>query len=189
MCEATGTVGTFCCSDDDQYSHRSGSSRRNTPAPTMSSSTTQDDAHGRPAEASYLRSRSRSGRSNRASSGSWTGSACGAGGGGGETALASEALSGLLALALAPQGKSAEAASMAAAWTSLGAALAGRGSRCARSGKLRCAARLLMASVATSCARAAISAVAKVPSQMRDFLRGSLISDTHLPQLRMRTPW
>ncbi|EMS60088.1 hypothetical protein TRIUR3_27081 [Triticum urartu] len=110
MCEATGTVGTFCCSDDDQYSHRSGSSRRNTPAPTMSSSTTQDDAHGRPAEASYLRSRSRSGRSNRASSGSWTGSACGAGGGGGETALASEALSGLLALALAPQGKSAEAA-------------------------------------------------------------------------------
>jgi hypothetical protein len=27
-----------------------------------------------------------------------------------------------------------------------------------------------------------------VPSQMRDFLRGSLISDTHLPQLRMRTP-
>uniref|UniRef100_A0A8R7QPR0 Uncharacterized protein n=1 Tax=Triticum urartu TaxID=4572 RepID=A0A8R7QPR0_TRIUA len=45
-----------------------------------------------------------------------------------------------------------------------------------------------MARAATSCARAAISAVAKVPSQMRDFLRGSRISDTHLPQLRMRTP-
>jgi hypothetical protein len=27
-----------------------------------------------------------------------------------------------------------------------------------------------------------------VPSQMRDFLRGSRISDTHLPQLRRRTP-
>jgi hypothetical protein len=27
-----------------------------------------------------------------------------------------------------------------------------------------------------------------VPSQMRDFLRGSLISDTHLPHARMRTP-
>jgi hypothetical protein len=31
----------------------------------------------------------------------------------------------------------------------------------------------LMASMATSCACATISAVGKVPSQMRDFLRGS----------------
>jgi hypothetical protein len=37
-------------------------------------------------------------------------------------------------------------------------------------------------------ARAAISGRGKVPSQMRDFLRGSLISDTHLPHARMRTP-
>jgi hypothetical protein len=46
----------------------------------------------------------------------------------------------------------------------------------------------LMASAATSCARAAISAVGNVPSQMRDFLRGSRISDTHLPHARIRTP-
>uniref|UniRef100_A0A8R7QTV6 Uncharacterized protein n=1 Tax=Triticum urartu TaxID=4572 RepID=A0A8R7QTV6_TRIUA len=65
---------------------------------------------------------------------------------------------------------------------------AGRGSASARCGKLRCARRPLMATAATSCARAAISAVSKVPSQMRDFLRGSRISDTHLPQLRRRTP-
>jgi hypothetical protein len=45
-----------------------------------------------------------------------------------------------------------------------------------------------MASAATSCARAAISAVANVPSQMRDFFRGSRISDTHLPHARIRTP-
>lgn len=45
-----------------------------------------------------------------------------------------------------------------------------------------------MLSAATSCARAAISGVENVPSQMRDFLRGSRISDTHLPQLRIRTP-
>ncbi|KAM0831980.1 hypothetical protein ACQ4PT_065185 [Festuca glaucescens] len=64
----------------------------------------------------------------------------------------------------------------------------GRGSSWALSGKLRCALRPLMASAAASCARAAISAVGKVPSQMRDFLRGSRISDTHLPQLRRRTP-
>lgn len=41
---------------------------------------------------------------------------------------------------------------------------------------------------ATSWARAAISGVGKVPSQMRDFLRGSRISDTHLPQFLIRTP-
>ncbi|KAH0456221.1 hypothetical protein IEQ34_014128 [Dendrobium chrysotoxum] len=45
-----------------------------------------------------------------------------------------------------------------------------------------------MVNEATSCARAAISAVGKVPSQMRDFFFGSRISETHLPQLRMRTP-
>ncbi|KAG6503706.1 hypothetical protein ZIOFF_036030 [Zingiber officinale] len=41
---------------------------------------------------------------------------------------------------------------------------------------------------ATSCARAAISAVGNVPSQIRDFLRGSRISETHLPQFLIRTP-
>nr|ART89312.1 transcription factor DREB1 [Zea mays] len=45
-----------------------------------------------------------------------------------------------------------------------------------------------MASAATSWARAAISAVGNVPSHMRDFLRGSRISDTHLPHVRIRTP-
>jgi hypothetical protein len=45
-----------------------------------------------------------------------------------------------------------------------------------------------MASAATSWARAAISAVGNVPNQMRDFFRGSRISDTHFPQLRRRTP-
>lgn len=45
-----------------------------------------------------------------------------------------------------------------------------------------------MLSAATSCALAAISGVENVPSQIRDFLRGSRISDTHLPQLRIRTP-
>ncbi|GER25568.1 hypothetical protein STAS_01160 [Striga asiatica] len=45
-----------------------------------------------------------------------------------------------------------------------------------------------MLRAATSCARAAISGVGNVPSQIRDFLRGSRISETHLPQLRIRTP-
>ncbi|CAA6666028.1 unnamed protein product [Spirodela intermedia] len=45
-----------------------------------------------------------------------------------------------------------------------------------------------MLSAATSCARAAISGVGKVPSQIRDFLRGSRISETHFPQLRILTP-
>lgn len=64
----------------------------------------------------------------------------------------------------------------------------GRGSTCARSGKFSTAELPLMLKAATSCARAAISGVENVPSQMRDFLRGSRISDTHLPQLRIRTP-
>lgn len=45
-----------------------------------------------------------------------------------------------------------------------------------------------MLRAATSCALAAISGVGNVPSHMRDFLRGSRISDTHFPQLRIRTP-
>jgi hypothetical protein len=114
-------------------------------------------------------------------------SSCG-GVGGEADAEAAPASGSVAAAALAGAWKSAAAASAAAAWTSLGAAVAGRGRSFASSGKLRCAARPLIASAATSWARAAISAVAKVPSQMRDFLRGSRISDTHLPQARMRTP-
>ncbi|KAF1893710.1 hypothetical protein Lal_00002225 [Lupinus albus] len=45
-----------------------------------------------------------------------------------------------------------------------------------------------MVNAATSCALAAISGVENVPSHMRDFLRGSRISETHFPQLRIRTP-
>ena len=45
-----------------------------------------------------------------------------------------------------------------------------------------------MARAAASWARAAISGVEKVPSQILDFFLGSLISETHLPQWRMRTP-
>ncbi|CAA6656170.1 unnamed protein product [Spirodela intermedia] len=71
---------------------------------------------------------------------------------------------------------------------SLGETVAGRGSTAASSGKLRQADWPLIVSAATSCARAAISAVAKVPSQIRDFFLGSRISDTHFPHLRMRTP-
>nr|GMC51236.1 transcription factor DREB1 [Ipomoea batatas] len=41
---------------------------------------------------------------------------------------------------------------------------------------------------ATSCALAAISGLGKVPSQMRDFFRGSRISETHFPQFLIRTP-
>ncbi|XP_024317198.1 uncharacterized protein LOC112271682 [Brachypodium distachyon] len=81
------------------------------------------------------------------------------------------------------------AANAAAAWTSLGAGDAARGRSLARSGKLRAArAGPLMASAAASWARAAMSAVGKVPSQMRDFFRGSRISDTHFPHARIRTP-
>lgn len=80
------------------------------------------------------------------------------------------------------------AALVAAAWTSWGLRDAGRGNNSASSGKFRMAELPLMLRAATSCARAAISGVENVPSQMRDFLRGSRISDTHLPQLRIRTP-
>lgn len=45
-----------------------------------------------------------------------------------------------------------------------------------------------MVSAAASCALAAISGLENVPSQIRDFFRGSRISDTHFPQFRMRTP-
>lgn len=45
-----------------------------------------------------------------------------------------------------------------------------------------------MLRAATSWALAAISGVGKVPSHILDFLRGSRISDTHLPQFLMRTP-
>lgn len=45
-----------------------------------------------------------------------------------------------------------------------------------------------MASAATSCARAAISAVGYVPSQILDFFLGSLISDTHFPHVLSLTP-
>lgn len=83
---------------------------------------------------------------------------------------------------------SIRAARAAAAWMSRGDRDAGLGSDSARSGKLRMAEAPLILMAATSWARAAISGVEKVPSQIRDFLRGSLISDTHFPQLRMRTP-
>ncbi|CAA7410804.1 unnamed protein product [Spirodela intermedia] len=71
---------------------------------------------------------------------------------------------------------------------SLGAAVTGRGSSEASSGKFRWAASPLIVSAATSWARAAISAVGKVPSQILDFFLGSRISDTHFPQFRIRTP-
>lgn len=80
------------------------------------------------------------------------------------------------------------AALEAAAWTSRGASETGRGSESESSGKLRIAELPLMLNAATSWARAAISGVGKVPSQMRDFFRGSRISDTHLPQFLIRTP-
>nr|CAD1824140.1 unnamed protein product [Ananas comosus var. bracteatus] len=64
----------------------------------------------------------------------------------------------------------------------------GRGRAAASSGKLRAAAGPLTQSAAASWARAAISGVGKVPSQMRVFFRGSRISDTHFPHARMRTP-
>lgn len=80
------------------------------------------------------------------------------------------------------------AALAAAAWTSRGLSDAGRGRDPASSGKFSIAEVPLMLKAATSWARAAISGEGKVPSQMRDFLRGSRISDTHLPQFRIRTP-
>nr|GMC96241.1 hypothetical protein BRARA_F02761 [Ipomoea batatas] len=80
------------------------------------------------------------------------------------------------------------AALTAAAWTSRGVDVAGRGSSPASEGKLRRAESPLMDRAATSWARAAISGVANVPSQIRDFFLGSLISDTHFPQARILTP-
>ncbi|CAA6666862.1 unnamed protein product [Spirodela intermedia] len=77
----------------------------------------------------------------------------------------------------------------AACWISRAVAERGRtGSRHAESAKLRHAARPRRAMAATSCARAAISAVGKVPSHMRDFLLGSRTSHTHFPALRRLTP-
>ena len=84
--------------------------------------------------------------------------------------------------------KEEAAAWEAAAWMSRGANEAGRGREWARSGKLRMAEEPLMVRAATSWARAAISGFEKVPSQIRDFFRGCRISDTHFPQLRIRTP-
>ncbi|KAK3019909.1 hypothetical protein RJ639_004004 [Escallonia herrerae] len=80
------------------------------------------------------------------------------------------------------------AALAAAACTSRGETESGRGNDPASSGKLRIAEFPLMLNAATSWARAAISGVGKVPSHMRDFFRGSRISDTHLPHVRIRTP-
>ena len=85
-------------------------------------------------------------------------------------------------------GASMDAALAAAACTSRGELEAGRGREAASSGKLRMADEPFIVSAATSWARAAISAVAKVPSQIRFFFRGSRISDTHLPHVRIRTP-
>lgn len=83
---------------------------------------------------------------------------------------------------------SIEAALAAAAWTSRGDLEAGRGRDPASLGKLRMADAPLMLNAATSCARAAISGVENVPSQIRLFFLGSRISDTHFPHARMRTP-
>lgn len=85
-------------------------------------------------------------------------------------------------------GASIAAAFAAAACTSRGEFEAGRGSKAASSGKLRMAEEPFIVSAATSCARAAISAVAKVPSQILFFFRGSRISDTHFPHVRILTP-
>ena len=81
-----------------------------------------------------------------------------------------------------------EAALEAAAWTSRGELEAGRGSDPASSGKLRMAEFPLMLNAATSWARAAISGVENVPSQIRFFFLSCWISDTHLPHVLIRTP-
>ena len=86
------------------------------------------------------------------------------------------------------EGRSMWAALAAAACTSREAKDTGRGSKAASSGKLRMALFPFIPRAATSCALAAISGVGNVPSHMRDFLRGSRISDTHFPQFRIRTP-
>ncbi|RID59540.1 hypothetical protein BRARA_F02761 [Brassica rapa] len=80
------------------------------------------------------------------------------------------------------------AALRAAAWMSRGLRELGRGKEPTRSGKLSVAEVPLMLKAATSCARAAISGEGNVPSHIRDFFLGSLISDTHFPQFLFRTP-
>lgn len=65
---------------------------------------------------------------------------------------------------------------------------AGFGSEAESSGKLRNADEPFKVSAAASCARAAISAVSNVPSQIRFFFFGSLISETHFPHVRILTP-
>lgn len=80
------------------------------------------------------------------------------------------------------------AAFTAAAWTSRGEHVMGRGNKWANWGKFSIAEVPLMDMAATSWARAAISAVAKVPNQIRDFFFGSRISDTHFPHALIRTP-
>ncbi|KAJ0958817.1 hypothetical protein HanPSC8_Chr01g0043061 [Helianthus annuus] len=80
------------------------------------------------------------------------------------------------------------AALAAAACMSLGDEETGLGNNPTSSGKLIIAELPLMLSAATSCARAAISGFRYVPSHILDFFLGSRISDTHFPQLRMRTP-
>lgn len=80
------------------------------------------------------------------------------------------------------------AALVAAVWMSRGDWDAGRGKDLTISGKLSMAELPLMLRAATSWARAAISAVGNVPSHIRDFLRGSRISETHLPQFLILTP-
>nr|KYP74918.1 hypothetical protein KK1_007614 [Cajanus cajan] len=71
---------------------------------------------------------------------------------------------------------------------SLASAVAGTGNRHAESAKLRQADLPRSAIAATSCARAAISAVGKVPSQILVFLLGSRTSHTHLPESLLLTP-
>lgn len=83
---------------------------------------------------------------------------------------------------------SMEAALAAASWTSRAEHEAGLGNTPASSGKFRIAPFPLTEMAAASWALAAISGVAKVPSQIRDFFRGSRISDTHFPHARIRTP-
>ncbi|RYR37568.1 hypothetical protein Ahy_A09g042448 [Arachis hypogaea] len=85
-------------------------------------------------------------------------------------------------------GRNASAASAAAFWMSLASVVSGTGRRHAESAKLRQADLPLRAIAATSCARAAISAVANVPSHILVFLFGSLTSQTHLPEFLRRTP-
>ncbi|KAK8628362.1 hypothetical protein V6N13_064071 [Hibiscus sabdariffa] len=72
------------------------------------------------------------------------------------------------------------------AWTSRGTKDTGRGDQSANPWKLRIAEFPLILKATTSCARAATFGVGKVTSPMRDILRGSQISDTHLPNFTFR---